>query len=359
MTSRILLVLGPSSGGIRRHVATLRDGLRARGHAVTTAGPKGVLDGIGGIDHEIPISTNPVQVLQAARQLRRIAADHDLVHVHGLKAAVCAIAGGVRPRMLTIHNVVLDDASGPGATVLRRVERALPRRMDHTVAVSDEIRRRFDGAGADRIEVIVPAGPTPTPGRDAAEVRSSLGVGDAPLVVTVARMHPQKDLPTLLRAARRVLERRPDARFVVVGDGPERPAVEAVHRQLDLGEAVQLVGAKANAADQLAAADVVALSSVWEGSPLVVAESMLLGRPVVTTSVGAVPEAVVDGETGRLAPPGDDAALADAIVDLLDDPEEAARLAAAGHEVAVARFATDVLVDQVADAYRRLLDGDG
>lgn len=356
MAERVLLVLGPSAGGIRRHVAILRDGLVALGWDVETAGPVGVLDGLGGVDHPIAISTSPMTVARTALRLRALAARFDLVHVHGLKAAVCAVAAGIHPRVLTIHNVVLDEAGGVGAAVLRRVERSLPSQMDLTIAVSDEIRRRFDGAGADGIEVIVPAGPAPIPENDPDTVRARLGVGDADLVVTVARMHPQKDLPTMLRAARRVLDQRPATRFVVVGDGPERPAVEAEHRRLELGGAVQLVGARANAADEMAAADVVALSSVWEGSPLVVAEAMLLGRPVVATAVGAVPEAVVDGETGRLVDAGDDAAIARCIIDLLDDREEAMRMAAAGQAVAVRRFATDVLVAAVADRYRAVME---
>lgn len=358
MPERVLLLLGPSAGGIRRHVATLRDGLSAAGWTVETAGPRGVLDGLGGVDHEISISTSPATVLRAARRIRALASDFDVVHVHGLKAGVCAVAARVHPRILTIHNVVLDEASGAGAATLRRVERVLPAMMDRTVAVSEEIRQRFRGArGFARIDVIVPAGPTPHPDRDATQVRADLGVGDAPLVTTVARMHPQKDLPTMLRAARKVLDHRPDVRFVIVGDGPERPTIEAEHRALGLGDAVILLGARANAADELAAADVVALSSRWEGSPLVVAESMLLGRPVVATAVGAVPEAVVDGQTGRLVPPGDADGLAAAVIDLLEHPDVAARLAEAGHAVAVERFATSVLVDAVAAEYRAVLDG--
>lgn len=354
---RVLLVLGPSSGGIRRHVATLRDGLRDRGWAVTTAGPAAVLDDLGGLDHDVPIGWSPRSLWTAARTLRRLASHVDVVHVHGLKAAVVSIAARVRPRVLTIHNVVLDDSAGASAPILRALEQRIPSRMDRTLAVSEEIRQRFATTAAfDEIAVVVPAGPSPHPDRSSAQVRRDLGVGSAPLVTTVARLHPQKDVPTLLRAARIVVDARPDTRFVVVGGGPAEPELRALCVELGLGEAVQLVGQRPNAADELAAADVVALSSIWEGSPLVVAEALLLGRPVVATAVGAVPEAVIDGETGRLVPPRDPAALAAAIIELLDDPERAAVLAAAGHRVAVERFATDVLVDAVAVHYRGVLD---
>lgn len=353
---RVLLVLGPSAGGIRRHVATLRDGLRARGWEVSVAAPRQVMDELGGVDHTVDVGFSPLGVIRAARTIRRLANGIDVVHVHGLKAGLCAVLAGVRPRLMTIHNVVLDDASGRSAAVLRRLERWLPGRMDRSIAVSGEIAQRFTGApGADRMTVVVPAGPLPVPRRDAATVRRDLGVGDAPLVTTVARLHPQKDLPTLLAAARIVLDRRPDVRFVVVGGGPDEVDIRIEHERLGLGDAVQILGQLPSAADELAAADVFALSSVWEGSPLAVAEALLLGRPVVATAVGAVPEAVVDGVTGRLVPARSPEALASAILDLVDDPVEARRLADAGHALAVERFAPDALVDEVERVYRSVM----
>lgn len=353
---RVLLVLGPSAGGIRRHVATLRDGLRTLGWEVATAGPAGVLDDLGGLDHEVPIGWSPTQLARAARELRQLSAGFDLVHAHGLKAAVATIAAGVHPRMLTIHNVVLDETAGAATGVLRALERRIPDRMDRTLAVSGEIRDRFS-TKSEPIHVVVPAGPMPVPQRSPEEVRADLGIDDAPLVTSVARLHPQKDVPTLLEAASIVLKTHPDTRFVVVGGGPEEQNLRARHDALGLGDSVLLVGPRPHAADELAAADVVAVSSLWEGSPLVVAEAMLLGRPVVATSVGAIPEAVVDDETGRVVPPRDPEALAAALVELLDDRAKAAQLAAAGHRIATRRFATDVLVDEVARHYLTLMEG--
>lgn len=353
MPDRALLVLGPSAGGIRRHVAALRDGLRDLDWQVAVAGPAGVLDGLGGVDHEVPVSASPLGVLRAARAIRRLAADAEVVHAHGLKAGLCTVAAGVHPRVMTIHNVVLDDTAGRAAGVLRVIEQRLPARMDRTIAVSSEISSRF--AESATMIVIPPAGPMPVPTRDAATVRRDLGVGDAPLVTTVARLNPQKDLPTLLAAARLVLDARPEVRFVVVGGGPAEAELRAEHARLGLGESVQLLGARPSAADELAAADVFALSSMWEGSPLSVAEALLLRRPVAVTAVGAVPEVVEDGVTGRLVPPRSPDALAQAILDLLADPAEAGRLADAGHAAAVARFSPETLIRAVEHQYRELL----
>ena len=353
MGDRVLLVLGPSSGGIRRHVATLRDGLRERGWEVTVAGPAGVLDDLGGTDHAVPIGYSPLDAARAARQLAVAAADASVVHAHGLKAGFCTALSRARPRVLTLHNVVLDDTRR-AAGALRLVEARIPGWMDRTIAVSNEIAARFDGTGA-AMEVIPPAGPLPVPSRDAAEVRRDLGVGDAPLVVTAARMSAQKDLPTLLAAARIVVDTRPEVRFAVLGGGPAEAEVRAAHARLGLGPAVQLLGQRPSAADEVAAADVVALSSIWEGSPLAVAEALLLGRPVAVTAVGAVPEVVEDGVTGRIVPPRSPEALAAAILDLLADPDAAGRMAAAGHARAVERFAPDALVAAVERSYREVM----
>jgi len=353
VAERALLVLGPSAGGIRRHVAVLRDGLRALGWQVAVAGPAGVLDGLGGVDHVVDVSTSPARAGRAALALRGLARDADVVHAHGMKAGLCTALAGARPRLMTLHNVVLDETAGRGAGALRALERRLPRWMDRTIAVSAGIAAGFDGVPG--LVVIAPAGPMPVPARDAATVRRDLGVGDAPLVVTVARLNPQKDLGTLLAAARRVLDARPEVRFAVVGGGAAEAELRAEHERLGLGQGVQLLGAQPSAADELAAADVFALSSIWEGSPLTVAEALLLRRPVAVTAVGAVPEVVQDGVTGRLVPPRDPDALAAAIIDLLADRAEAQRMAEAGHRVAVERFATDVLVRAVEQQYREVI----
>jgi glycosyltransferase involved in cell wall biosynthesis len=257
--------------------------------------------------------------------------------------------------VLTLHNVVLDDTRR-AAGALRLLEARIPRWMDRTIAVSTEIADRFTGTpSADRMTVIAPAGPLPVPARDAATVRADLGVGDAPLVTTVARLSRQKDVPTLLAAAKLVLASRPEVRFVVVGGGPAEDEVRAAHARLGLDGAVQLLGQRPSAADELAAADVFALSSIWEGSPLSVAEALLLQRPVAVTAVGAVPEVVEDGVTGRLVPPRAPEALAGAILDLLADPDAARRMAEAGHARAVERFAPEALVAAVERSYREVM----
>jgi glycosyltransferase involved in cell wall biosynthesis len=353
----VLQLLGPSTGGIRRHVVELAGRLPEHGWASPVVGPEGVLGPHGVPAGVVPVPGGPTPALVAARRALRAAvaaSGADVVHAHGLKAGWLATLSALPcPVVVTVHNVVLDEAAGRSAAVLRALEARLPRRADAVIAVSPGIAERFAGLpGAERVTVVRPVGPPPVPSRPATKVRAELGVpDDAPLVVAVARLHPQKDLPTLLRAAALLRDRVPGVRVVVVGEGPERAALAALTAELGLGETVSLAGQSPEAADELAAADVVAVSSRWESGPLVVAEALALGRPVVSTPVGFVPELIDDGVSGRIVPVGDPRALADALGDVLADPAGAARMAAAGRAVTAEVLGPDRLVGDVVKVY--------
>lgn len=353
MTGRVALqLLGPSIGGIRRHVAYLRDQLRADGWVVRTAGPAGVLDEL---DHVVPIPSGARldQALAARRALRPLLDGVDVLHAHGLKAGW--VAATVRPRpplVVSVHNLVLDDVAGRSAPLLRLLEDRLPGRADATIAVSREVARRFDGRpGADRIRVIPPAGPPPVPARTPAEVRAELGVApDADLVVTAARLHPQKGLDVLLDAAVAVRRERPGLRWFVFGDGPLRDELEVAIDARDLRGVVHLAGARPDVDSELAAADVVAVTSQWESGPLVVLEALALGRPVVSTDVGLVPE-VIDPASGRVVPVGDAAGLAAAIVAALaGSPGPHGEVPGSS-----ARFRPEALAAAVRDVYEEVV----
>lgn len=349
---RVLELLGPSTGGIGRHVAYLTAHLRGAGWDVVTAGPAGVLDDL---DHVVPVpgGFDPRQLLASRRALAPLAGSVDLVHAHGLK--VGWLAATLRPRpplILSVHNLVLDEAAGRSAPVLRWLEGRLPARVDATIAISGEVARRFDGLpGADRIHVVPPAGPPPRPTRRREEVRAELGLApEDDLVVTAARLHPQKGLHVLLDAAALAAQRRPQLRWFVFGDGPLRMELtEAIHRR-GLGDTVHLAGRRDAVDSELAAADAVVVTSQWESGPLVLLEALALGRPVVSTRVGLAPEAV-DGTGGRIVEVGDASALADALVEVLADaPASGGRVAGSDTP-----FRPAALASAVEDVYREVL----
>ena len=350
----VLLLLGPSTGGIRAHVGALAEALVARGWTVATAGPSGVLDGIRALDHVVPVpaGASPVGLLRARRAMAVAAAGADLVHAHGLKAGwVAAVPSGDVPLVVSVHNLVLAEVSGRATPVLRTLEAALVARADRTIAISDEVARRFTGArGAGRVRTVAPLGPVPVVRTGGSEVRARLGVPEGGrLVVTVARLHPQKGLSDLLAAADLLRRRVAGLRWAVVGAGPLHDEIAAEVRLLGLDDVVVLTGARPSAADELAAADVVAVTSRWESGPLVVLEAMALGRPVVATAVGLVPD-VVGPADGRIVPVGDPAAMADALGDVLEGG-----LPRDGGVRGVGRYGPDDLVPPVEAVYREVL----
>jgi glycosyltransferase involved in cell wall biosynthesis len=355
-TGRVLQLLGPSTGGIRRHVAYLTDQLRTTGWEVGVAGPAGVLDDL---DHIVPVpsGSDPRALLRARRALLHLMPSYDVVHAHGLKAGWLATLPGPRSRsgwppvVLSVHNLVLDDVAGRSAGLLRWLEGRLPARVDATIAISDEVARRFAGsAGAAQIRVIPPAGPLPNPTRTPLEVRTDLGLDPSDdLVVTAARLSPQKGLDVLLDAAEAAAAQRPRLRWFVFGEGALRPALDAEIARRGLADVVHLAGSRPSVDDELAAADVVAVTSQWESGPLVVLEALALGRPVVSTRVGLAPD-VIDPGRGRVVDVGAAGDLADAVVALLRDPPDAS----GGMSGSFARFRPAALASEVEGVYREV-----
>lgn len=353
----MLQLLGPSTGGIRRVVQSLSEALRERGWTVTVAGPAGVLDGVGRLDVEIPIPDFLAVpgLLRSRRSLGPLGAGFDLVHAHGLKPGL--LAASLRPRPLlvvSVHNLVLDEVAGPKAPLLRLLEGRLPRWSDRVIALSDEVADRFGSAG--NVVTIPPAAATPVPQRSAAEVRRAYGVRpDEHLLVTAARLNPQKDLPMLLDAVDRLRRRRRGVRLLVLGEGREEAALRARTAELGLDDVVTFAGARPSAADELAAADVVVVSSRWESGPLVLFEAMQLGRPVVTTAVGAAPEVVTDGVSGRLVAVGDAAGFADALEQVLADPVEGAVMGEQGRAAVAEHRGPAAMASATEAVYREVL----
>lgn len=233
-----------------------------------------------------------------------------------------------------------------------RVLRRAPALVAITNAAREFAVRR--GVRPERVRVIRigVAPPVVTRSRDA--VRRELGLApDAPVIACVARFGPQKDHATLVRATRLVRDRVPGVRLVLVGDGPLRPAIEALAAELGMRDAVVLTGIRSDAMELLNACDVAALaSSRQEGCSNFLIESALLGKPIASTRVGGIPEAVQDAETGYLAPGGDAEALADALTRLLCDSDLAGRFGAAGKRRAEQEFSLQAMVS----GWERLFD---
>lgn len=340
---RVLLVCGTSSGGVGTHVQTCARQLASHGHAVRVAAPaetgrqfRFAETGAASRVVEISDRVQPGRDARAVGRLRRLAAGADVVHAHGLRSGALAVLALTGPALsgapgpalvVTLHN------AAPTGTLSRVVYGALERlvsaRADVVLAVSADLVERMSRLGARDVEpALVPARRARPPARSRVDVRTELGTGDRPLLLTVARLAGQKGLPVLLRASLAWAGLRPVPLLVVAGDGPLRAALAAAV-EAD-GLPVRLLGRREDVPDLLAAADVFVLASRWEGQPLVLQEALRAGVPIVATDVGGV-RAVV-GDAAVLVPAGDAAALAEAVEVLLRDAPRRERLARAALE---------------------------
>ncbi|WP_314173057.1 glycosyltransferase family 4 protein [Streptomyces winkii] len=337
-------VVDGASAGTGAHVRSLTEGLVARGLRVTVCAPPGSETVYGFTDAgarfaPLPARSEP----EAAAVLRRLCADADLVHAHGVRAGLLALttlalSGRLRrvPLVVTWHH--RGHASGARAQLRWLMERRLARSASVVLAVTTDLvdRARSRGARDARLAPVV----LPGPGRDAAPLepraavesrghhksRAEVGAVGRPLVFSVGRLDDRHGYGTALSAARAWRRLDPQPLLAIAGEGPQRAGLQ---QRIDHEELpVRLLGRREDAFELLAGADVALLSSRWEGRPLLAQEALHEGVPLVATSVGGVPELV--GGAAELIPYGDADALAAAVGALLADPARRERLVAQG-----------------------------
>jgi glycosyltransferase involved in cell wall biosynthesis len=225
------------------------------------------------------------------------------------------------------------------------IQRFVHRSATHVTAVSEAVAGTVVAMGVPRERItVIPNGVDlerfGTPGD-----RAALGGSDgAPLIGSVACLAPRKDQATLIDALALLAARGVAWNAAVVGEGPERPALEAQLAARGLTGRVRLLGERNDVERLLPAFDVFVLSSREEGIPNALLEAMAAGRPAVATAVGGTPEVLSDPETGWLVPPGAPEALAVALEQALTDPAEAQRRGAAARRRATERLGIDAMV---------------
>jgi glycosyltransferase involved in cell wall biosynthesis len=281
----------------------------------------------------------------------------DVLHAHKFGSNVwgAAIGGLAGVPVVIAHEHTWSYVGQPVRRILDR--QLVGRASDAFLAVSNEDRRRMiEIEGIDPRDVLVmPNGivSTPPTGRD---IRHELGIApDAPVIGTVGRLYKQKAPQVLMHAVARLVPEFPRLRVLVVGDGPERARLAALVERLRITGAVRLMGLRDDVPDILAALDLAVSSSQWEGSPLSILEYMGAGLPTVATAVGGVPDLIVDGLHGRLVPPGEPVALADAVAELLRAPYLAQEMGRRARERQRSEFDLASLVRRLERLYEDLL----
>ncbi len=295
-------------------------------------------------------------LFELRRVLRRMPAD--IVHTHSSKAGflgrLAARAAGVPHIVHTPHGHIFEGYFSPATTrVFLALERVAARFTDRIITLSDAEARDHLRHGIGRPEQFetIPSGVDLDGLQTVAPVRLMSG---GPVIGVVARLTPIKGLSDLIFAAPSVLRRCPEARFLLVGDGEMRPALEAQARELGLGDRLTFAGFRADVPSVMAGMDLVALPSLNEGMGRVLVMAMALGKPIVATRVGGVAELLGDGEAGLLVPARDPPALAEAIGTLLLDPARAAALGEAGRRRAP-RYSAQAMLDALAKVYREVM----
>jgi glycosyltransferase involved in cell wall biosynthesis len=238
------------------------------------------------------------------------------------------------------------------------LERWAARFTDRIVTLTDAEAAQHLAAGVGRPEqfVTIPSGIAVGAAPAAEDLRGRLGLpAGTPLVGAVSRLTPIKGLSHLIAAMPELLRRCPDAHLILGGDGAERAALEAQAARLGLRSRVHFLGFVAEPPRVIAALDVFVLPSINEAQGRVLVRAMALGRPVVATAVGGLPEILDRGAAGRIVPPADPGALADAVGGLLQDPEAAAALAARGRFRAT-HYTAEAMLDALVTLYRELLE---
>jgi glycosyltransferase involved in cell wall biosynthesis len=296
-------------------------------------------------------------VPRETRALARLvaAADPELVHLHSAKAGLAGRAA-VRGRRATVFqpHAWSFEVSGSQRRAAVAWERLAARRWtDLVLCVSDAERHRAEEFGIQARFATVPNGidlarHAPAGEAERRLARTALRLGDHPLVLALGRLSEQKGQDVLLRAWPAVLERVPEAELLLVGEGPARAGLEAQRRPR-----VRFVGARTDVLDWLAAADVVAMPSRWEGLSLVMLEAMASGRSVVATDVPGARESLEGA--GAIVPVGATQLLADELAERLTNRALADREGVAGRRRAERDFDLAIVTARVAQLYHELL----
>lgn len=302
----------------------------------------------------VPIGMSHPASISAVVRLRRLMGECavGLVHTHSSVDSWLATLAA-RSRQLPVVR------SRHVSIPIRRRRALIYRLADRVIASGATIKAMIEAAGvpAERV-VSIPAGIDTGrfhDGVSGARVRAEFA-GAGALVGLVANIRGSKGHQYLLEAVPRVLVERPDTRFLIVGDGVGFDDVRRSVAALGLADRVAMAGFRRDVPEVMAALDVLVLPSVRsEATSQVVPQALAVGTPVVGTAVGGIPEIVRDGETGRLVPPGDSLALAEAILDLLRDPARARAMARRGQTLVQERFTFEAMMKATTGVYEDLL----
>jgi glycosyltransferase involved in cell wall biosynthesis len=323
------------------------------------------------IDYEVPtevlgvdgwrapgVHTSVPGLIALRRMIRSF--DPDVVQAHGGEAFKYLVLSGVALGRPVVYRRIGAAPSWISRGPRRVAHGVLMNRAAKVVAVAEFVRRetvQLFGVPPAKVRTIPnavnPARVKPSMARRAA--REALKIPPtAPVILSVGAMTWEKDPLGQLAITARVLRELPEVIHLFVGDGPLRAEAEGTARALRIDESVRFLGSRDDVPDLMIASDVLLLASTVEGMPGGAIEAGMVGLPVAAYGVAGIPEVVVEGVTGRLAPPGDQTRLATCLVDLLRSPSQGRQMGLAARERCLELFGIEAVAPKYAELYREL-----
>ena len=298
---------------------------------------------------------NPLNIIRLSRLLKK--EKPDIVHTHGYFASVigrlAAKKAGLPIIITHVHSTYWEYKKRH-----LLIERYLSRCTHRIICCSEAVKNFVTGhekIKEDKTVVIYNGVDEERflPVQDAWPPRARLGIDrESPVVGTVSSLTPHKGQKYLIQAAAKIREKYPATRFLIVGDGPLRRSLEEQALELSLQSSLIFTGARRDIPDLLSLMDIFVLpSSSREGLGIAIIEAMAMEKPTVATDIGGIPEVVQDGETGLLVRPGDSAALAKAIIELIDNPDRAKAMGKKGRNRFAQKFTRKTMLSKIEDLY--------
>jgi glycosyltransferase involved in cell wall biosynthesis len=303
---------------------------------------------------------NPLSTFKMTRLLK--SARPDIVHTHGYFASVigrlAARIAGTPVILAHVHSTYWEYKKRH-----IMIERKLSRFTHKIICCSKAVENFVKNTEkiTDNKTIVVYNGVDEErfcPLQSPTSIRAEFGMSEEAAVVgTVSSLTPHKGHEYLIQAASLVLDTLPSAKFIIVGDGPLRKRLEDQAKNLNIHPAVIFTGIRKDIPEMLSLMDVFVLPShTREGLGIAIIEAMAAERPVVATDIGGIPEAVNDGETGLLVPPGDQEALSEAIIDLLQNTKKAKEMGEKGRNRVKEKFTTKKMLSEIEHVYGSLFN---
>lgn len=372
MPYKVLHVVRPAGGGIKKHLEAIFSGLNRERYFLYLAAPPDselitTLRPFAQKIFPVPIGEGlpPSRYREILLSLKRILREErfDLVHTHGVLAGMlgqmAALASGRPPLVATFHNT--QNPEDRFFIFFRIIQGFLNRiATNQIIAVSNAVKDelcRYQWTPPQKISVIYNGINPEIYQRQPPPSLSSLGLAEElPVVGTVARLERRKGVRYLIEAVPLIESGYGPVNCVIIGEGPEKDALEERVRQMRLTERIKFLGFQEDIAQFIQLFDVVVIPSIQEGQSIFCLEALASARPVVASAVGGIPEMIRDGETGILVPPANPEAIARGVIALLRDRELAQRLAEKGRQLVVSEFSQSQMLRKIEEIYEKVLN---